>query len=173
MTRGVWGDDARYIETYWSRFPGQWWHGDWAQVDEDGFWFLHGRSDDTLNIAGKRIGPAEIESAATSVADVVMAAAVGLPHPVRGEVIGLWCVASAPDVDHKALADLVIASVGAAFGPAFRPAHLVFVDALPQTRSGKIVRRAVRARAMGIDTGDLSTLEDSTVLDAIVPVHFP
>ncbi len=173
MTRGVWGDDARYIETYWSRFPGQWWHGDWAQVDEDGFWFLHGRSDDTLNIAGKRIGPAEIESAATSVADVVMAAAVGLPHPVKGEVIGLWCVASAPDVDHKALADLVIASVGAAFGPAFRPAHLVFVDALPQTRSGKIVRRAVRARAIGIDSGDLSTLEDPTVLDAIVPVQFP
>jgi acetyl-CoA synthetase len=172
MTRGVWGDHARYLETYWSRFPGLWWHGDWAQVDDDGFWFLHGRSDDTLNIAGKRIGPAEIESAATAVDGVVMAAAVGLPHPVKGEVIGLWCVAAVQDADHDALARLVAASVEAAFGPAFRPAHLAFVGALPQTRSGKIVRRAVRARAIGIDPGDLSTLEDASVLDAIVPVQF-
>jgi acetyl-CoA synthetase len=171
MTRGVWGDHARYLETYWARFPGLWWHGDWAQVDDDGFWFLHGRSDDTLNIAGKRIGPAEIESAATAVDGVVMAAAVGLPHPVKGEVIGLWCVAAAQDADHDALAQLVTASVEAAFGPAFRPAHLAFVRALPQTRSGKIVRRAVRARAIGIDPGDLSTLEDSSVLDAIDPVQ--
>jgi len=172
MTRGVWGDHARYLETYWSRFPGLWWHGDWAKVDDDGFWFLHGRSDDTLNIAGKRIGPAEIESAATAVDGVVMAAAVGLPHPVKGEVIGLWCVAAVQDADHDALARLVAASVEAAFGPAFRPAHLAFVGALPQTRSGKIVRRAVRARAIGIDPGDLSTLEDASVLDAIVPVQF-
>ena len=172
MTRGVWGDHARYLETYWSRFPGIWWHGDWAQVDDDGFWFLHGRSDDTLNIAGKRIGPAEIESAATAIDGVLMAAAVGLPHPVKGEVIGLWCVAATRGADVAHLARLVAAAVEASFGPAFRPAHLTFVRALPQTRSGKIVRRAVRSRALGIDPGDLSTLEDPAVLDAIGPVEF-
>jgi acetyl-CoA synthetase len=172
MTRGVWGDNTRYLETYWSRYPGIWWHGDWAEVDDDGFWFLHGRSDDTLNIAGKRIGPAEIESAATAVDGVVMAAAVGLPHPVKGEVIGLWCVAATQTIHHDELARLVVSSVEATFGPAFRPAHLVFVPALPQTRSGKIVRRAVRARAIGVDAGDLSTLEDPAALDAIVAVTF-
>ena len=172
MTRSIWGDDDRYIETYWSRYPGRWWHGDWAQGDADGFWFLHGRSDDTLNIAGKRIGPAEIESAATAVDGVVMAAAVRLPHPVKGEVIGLWCVAPGEPADTERLAGAVAASVEAAFGPAFRPAHLALVRSLPQTRSGKIMRRAVRARAIGADPGDLSTLEDPAVLDAIEPVTF-
>jgi acetyl-CoA synthetase len=86
MTRGVWGDDARYLETYWSRFPGIWTHGDWATIDEDGYWYLHGRSDDTLNIAGKRIGPAELESAAIASGIVGEAAAVGVPHEVKGEV---------------------------------------------------------------------------------------
>jgi acetyl-CoA synthetase len=169
MTRGVWGDDDRYIETYWSRFPGLWWHGDWAEVDDDGFWFLHGRSDDTLNIAGKRIGPSEIESAATAINGVMMAAAVGLPHPVKGEVIGLWCVAATRGTDEERLVGLVGEAVEAAFGPAFRPAHVAFLPALPQTRSGKIVRRAVRARAIGIEPGDLSTLANPTVLDSIIP----
>ncbi|MFN2627532.1 MAG: AMP-binding protein, partial [Gaiellaceae bacterium] len=92
MTRGVWGDDARYIETYWSRFPGIWTHGDWASIDGDGYWFLHGRSDDTLNIAGKRIGPAELESAAIGSGKVSEAAAVGVPHEVKGEVAWIFCV---------------------------------------------------------------------------------
>jgi acetyl-CoA synthetase len=173
MTRGVWGDDERYLDTYWSRFPGMWWHGDWAEVDDDGHWFLHGRSDDTLNIAGKRIGPAEIESAAIGVDGVTMAAAVGLPHPVKGEVIGIWCVPAAGCTDPEtrdALAVAVVDAVVAAFGKAFRPAHVEMVDALPVTRSAKIVRRAVRARATGQDPGDVSTIEDPTVLDAIDPV---
>lgn len=174
MTRGVWGDPQRYLDTYWSRFEGRWWHGDFAEVDDDGWWFLHGRSDDTLNVAGKRIGPAEIESAALGVAGVTSVAAVGLPHPVKGEVIGLWCVPrpGTPTDDHarRALAGAVGDAVVAAFGKAFRPAHVAFVDALPQTRSAKVVRRAVRARATGADPGDLSTLEDPAVLDAIEPV---
>ena len=86
MTRGIWGDDERYLETYWRRFPGVWTHGDWASIDEDGYWFLHGRSDDTLNIAGKRIGPAELESAALDHPSVAEAAAIGVPHEVKGEV---------------------------------------------------------------------------------------
>ena len=88
MTRGVWGDDERYLETYWRRFPGVWVHGDWASVDEDGFWFLHGRSDDTLSVAGKRLGPAEVESALASHPSVAESAAVGVPHEVKGETTG-------------------------------------------------------------------------------------
>ena len=92
MTRGIWGDDDRYLETYWRRFPGVWTHGDWASIDEDGYWFLHGRSDDTLNIAGKRIGPAELESAAVGHHAVAEAAAIGVPHEVKGEVAWIFCV---------------------------------------------------------------------------------
>ena len=95
MTRGFWGDPERYLETYWRRFPGIWTHGDWASVDEDGAWFLHGRSDDTLNIAGKRVGPAEIESAAVAHPAVAEAAAVGVPHGVKGEVAWVFCVLAA------------------------------------------------------------------------------
>ena len=95
MTRGIWGDDERYLETYWRRFPGVWTHGDWASIDEDGYWFLHGRSDDTLNIAGKRIGPAELESAAIGSGIVAEAAAVGIPHEVKGEVAWIFCVVAA------------------------------------------------------------------------------
>jgi acetyl-CoA synthetase len=174
MTRGVWGDPERYLATYWSRLEDVWWHGDWAEIDDDGWWFVHGRSDDTLNIAGKRIGPAELESAALAVPGIVSAAAVGLPHPVKGELVGLWCVAAEPATPdaahHAALADAVSDAVVAAFGRAFRPAHVDFVAALPQTRSAKVVRRAVRARATGTDPGDLSMLEDPSVLDAIARV---
>src|SRR3989442_2965178 len=92
MTRGIWGDDDRYLDTYWRRFPCVWTHGDWASVDADGYWFLHGRSDDTLNIAGKRIGPAELESAAVGHASVAEAAAIGVPDEVKGEVAWLFCV---------------------------------------------------------------------------------
>ena len=92
MTRGIWGDDERYLDAYWRRFPGVWTHGDWASIDEDGYWYLHGRSDDTLNIAGKRIGPAELESAAVAHGGVAEAAAIGVPHDVKGEVAWIFCV---------------------------------------------------------------------------------
>src|SRR5947208_2839881 len=94
MTRGFWRDPERYLNTYWRRFPGVWVHGDWASVDEDGYWFLHGRSDDTLNIAGKRIGPAELESAAVGHPAVAEAAAIGVPHEVKGEVAWIFCVSN-------------------------------------------------------------------------------
>jgi acetyl-CoA synthetase len=164
MTRGIWGDPERYLETYWSRFPGVWTHGDWASIDEDGYWFLHGRSDDTLNIAGKRIGPAEIESAAVNHPDVTEAAAIGVPHEVKGEVAWLFCVlrpAASPDEEGVARA------VTDELGKAFRPERILFVSGLPKTRSAKIVRRAVRARALGEDPGDLSTLENPDVLEEI------
>ncbi len=164
MTRGIWGDPERYLETYWRQFPGVWTHGDWASIDEDGYWFLHGRSDDTLNIAGKRIGPAELESAAVNHSAVAEAAAIGVPHEVKGEVAWLYCVL-APGA--KATEADVAAAVVSELGKAFAPDRVLFVSALPKTRSAKIVRRAVRACALGQDPGDLSTLENPESLEEI------
>lgn len=167
MTRGLWRDPERYLDTYWRRFPGVWTHGDRASVDEDGYWYLHGRSDDTLNVAGKRIGPAEIESAAVAHPAVVEAAAIGVPHEVKGEVPWLFCVlqpgaeASPEDVSRAVTDEL---------GKAFAPERVLFVSALPKTRSAKIVRRAVRAQALGEDPGDLSTLENPEALTEIARV---
>jgi acetyl-CoA synthetase len=166
MTRGIWRDDdgSRFLETYWSRFPGVWTHGDWASIDADGYWFLHGRSDDTMNIAGKRIGPAELESAAIGSGLVAEAAAVGVPHDVKGEVAWIFCVAK-PGIDPDDAA--VSTAVTDELGKAFKPDRIVWVDALPKTRSAKIVRRAVRARVLGKDPGDLSSLENPEALDQI------
>jgi acetyl-CoA synthetase len=164
MTRGFWGDPERYLETYWRRFPGIWTHGDWASVDEDGCWFLHGRSDDTLNIAGKRVGPAEIESAAVAHPAVAEAAAVGVPHEVKGEVAWVFCVlvpgGSATEEEVRAL-------VAKSLGKAFAPERVLFVPGLPKTRSAKIVRRAVRATALGENPGDMSSVENPDALEAI------
>ena len=164
MTRGIWRDSKRYLETYWQRFPGAWMHGDWASVDEDGYWYLHGRSDDTLNIAGKRIGPAELESAAISSGIVAEAAAVGVPHAVKGEAAWIFCVLQpgAKQNDER-----VADAVADALGKAFKPERILWVGALPKTRSAKIVRRAVRARVLGKDPGDLSALENPECLEEI------
>jgi acetyl-CoA synthetase len=164
MTRGIWHDPERYLATYWQRFPGVWTHGDWASVDEDGYWFLHGRSDDTLNIAGKRVGPAELESAAVSHPAVAEAAAVGVPHDVKGEVAWIFCVRApgAEATEHE-----VAATVAEELGKAFKPERVVFVGALPKTRSAKIVRRALRAKVLGEDPGDLSSLENPDALEEI------
>ncbi len=167
MTRGFWNDPERYLDTYWRRLPGVWVHGDWASVDEDGYWYLHGRSDDTLNIAGKRIGPAELESAAVGHPAVQEAAAVGVPHPVKGEVAWIFCVAAPGAAVSEETAQEVAELAAAELGKAFRPDRVLFVPALPKTRSAKIVRRAVRARALGEDPGDLSSVENPEALDAI------
>jgi len=164
MTRGFWRDPERYLDTYWRRYPGIWTHGDWASVDADGYWFLHGRSDDTLNIAGKRIGPAEIESAAVAHPAVAEAAAVGVPHDVKGEVAWVFCVL-VPGT--TATEDDIAGLVAADLGKAFAPERVVFVSALPKTRSAKIVRRAVRATALGRDPGDLSSVENPEALEEI------
>jgi acetyl-CoA synthetase len=167
MTRGFWGEPERYIATYWSRFEDTWVHGDWASVDADGFWYLHGRSDDTLNVAGKRIGPAEIESAAVALDEVIMAAAIGVPDEVKGEVIALFLVPApgvAPDDD---LTARVIHACDHALGKAFRPRTVQWVDDLPRTRSQKIMRRVVKAVALGNDPGDLTSLENPQALEGL------
>jgi acetyl-CoA synthetase len=167
MTRGILGDPDRYLEAYWRRFPGVWVHGDWASRDDDGYWFLHGRSDDTLSVAGKRIGPAEVESALAAHRAVTESAAVGVPHPVKGEVI--WCVVVLrPGLEgSEELASELARTVRERLGSAFTPGRIVFTAALPKTRSAKIVRRAVRAALTGEDPGDTSSLEDPAALDAI------
>ena len=167
MTRGIWGDDERYLDTYWRRFPGVWVHGDWASIDEDGFWFLHGRSDDTLSVAGKRLGPAEVESALASHPAVAESAAIGVPHPVKGQAI--WCVVVLTSAAEpgEALAEELRGVVAGHLGKSFAPSRVLFVGELPKTRSAKIVRRAIRAAAVGEDPGDLSSLENPESLDAI------
>ncbi|MFN2589743.1 MAG: acyl-CoA synthetase, partial [Actinomycetota bacterium] len=167
MTRGIWKDPQRCLDTYWNRWPDVWVHGDWATRDEDGFWFLHGRSDDTMNIAGKRIGPAEVESALADHPAVVESAAVGVAHEVKGESI--WCfVVVKPDrVANDDLAAELTGQVAAELGKSFKPSRVVFVDELPKTRSAKIVRRALRAAVEGKDPGDLSSLENPAALDAV------
>ena len=167
MTRGIWGDDQRYLETYWRRFPGVWTHGDWASRDVDGRWFLHGRSDDTLNIAGKRIGPEEVESVLVGHPLVAEAAAVGVPDAVKGEVIWAFVRPAnggqlAPD-DESELRRLVAEALGAPFAPT----KVVSVTDLPRTRSAKILRRAIKAAVTGEDAGDLSSLENPDALDRI------
>ena len=167
MTRGFWRDPERYLDAYWQRLPGVWVHGDWASADGDGYWFLHGRSDDTLNIAGKRIGPAEIESAAVAHPAVAEAAAVGIPHEVKGETAWVFCVPAPGHEASEEMAADVAGLVVSELGKAFRPERVVFVRALPKTRSAKIVRRAVRARVLGEDPGDLSSVENPEVLEDI------
>jgi acetyl-CoA synthetase len=167
MTRGIWGDPDRYLESYWSRFPNVWFHGDWASIDDDGFWFLHGRSDDTLNIAGKRIGPAEFESVLVEHPDVVEAAAVGIPHEVKGETVWCFCVLTAGAAGDGQLEDRLKAMIDEKIGKAFRPSRVLFVQELPRTRSAKILRRAIRAKVLGEDPGDLSSLENPQAIDSI------
>jgi acetyl-CoA synthetase len=167
MTRGFWGEPERYIETYWSRFEDTWVHGDWASIDDDGFWYLHGRSDDTLNIAGKRIGPTEIESVAVALDEVVMAAAIGVPDPVKGESVALYVVPAPGVVASEGLTARVIEEVASSLGKAFRPARVEWVADLPRTRSQKIMRRVVKAVALGEEPGDLTSLENPDSLAGI------
>jgi acetyl-CoA synthetase len=168
MTRGFWGDPQRYEETYWARFPGIWTHGDWAVIDRDGFWYILGRSDDTIKVAGKRLGPAEVESAAVAHPAVSEAAAIGAPHPVKGETVVVFVVLRPGVEPSEELREGVRASVTQALGPALKPEAVYFVSQLPKTRNGKVLRRLIRARHMGkTDLGDLSSLESPDALEAI------
>jgi acetyl-CoA synthetase len=167
MTRGFWRDPERYLETYWSRFPGTWVHGDWAEIDADGYWYIHGRSDDTLKVAGKRVGPAEVESAAVSHPSVLEAAAVGVPHEIKGEAIVVFCVLRPGETDTPDLRAAIGARVANELGKALRPEAVEAVPALPKTRNGKIMRRVARAAYLGLDPGDLSALENPGAVDAI------
>jgi acetyl-CoA synthetase len=170
MTRGVWKDDERYLQAYWSRFPGIWTHGDFAMVDGDGQWFIRGRSDDVMNVAGKRLAPAEVESVMITHPQVAEAAAVGVPDTAKGEAVWAFWVSRSDAIDAET-ADQVGAAlatlVGRELGKPFTPSRVWRVTALPKTRSAKIMRRAIRAAALGIDPGDLSGAENPDALGEI------
>ena len=160
MMRTVWGDHERY-QQYWEEIPGQVYAaGDVASWDEDGYFTVLGRSDDVLNVAGHRIGTADVESALVSHPAVAEAAVIGVPDPVKGEGIQAFCTLRAgwkvtPDLEAQ-----LIQHVRHELGPIATPSGVRIVDKLPKTRSGKIVRRLLKAQALGQDAGDLSTLEE-------------
>jgi acetyl-CoA synthetase len=166
MTQGFWHDRERYLEAYWGRFPGVWVHGDWARIDEDGYWYITGRSDDTIKVAGKRIGPAEVESAAVAHPSVVEALAIGVPDELKGETIALFAVVRS-DAGGDELAAAIAGAVVEHLGKSFRPGAVHLVPSLPKTRNGKILRRLARSAYLGLDPGDLSSLEDPSTLEPI------
>jgi acetyl-CoA synthetase len=167
MTAGFWKDPDRYIETYWSRWPDVWVHGDWAYIDLDGFWFIQGRSDDTLKLAGKRVGPAEVESVLVGHAAVAEAAAIGVPHEIKGESVVCFVVLRPGFTPTESLRTELVEEVVRAMGRAIRPERVLFARELPKTRSAKIMRRVVRATYLRRDPGDLSSLDNPGGVTAI------
>jgi acetyl-CoA synthetase len=171
MTSGFWKDPERYEETYWSRFPGVWVHGDWAAIDEDGLWYVLGRSDDTIKIAGKRLGPAEVESVLVEHDSVLEAAAIGVPDETKGQALVCFCVLR-PGWDgarSALLPDALATHVAERLGKPLRPARVEIVGELPKTRNGKVMRRVLRAVYLGVPPGDISSLENPRALDDIRP----
>jgi acetyl-CoA synthetase len=160
MSRTLYGDPDRYVKTYWSKYPGWFFTGDSARRDEDGYFYIIGRVDDVLKVSGYRLGTAEIESALVAHPAVAEAAAIGLPHEVKGEGIHCYVILKAGYTPSEALAEELRQHVAQLIGPIARPEAIHFVDKLPKTRSGKIMRRVLRARALGLPEGDLSTLEE-------------
>jgi acetyl-CoA synthetase len=166
MTRGIWGDPKRYIETYWSRWPGWWDHGDWASVDEDGCWFVHGRADESMNVAGRKVGPAEVEQALIEHPAVSEAAVIGVPDELKGEAIVAFVVNKPGFTPGAALEQELARHLVDSLGPTFRPQAVRIVRELPKTQSGKIVRRLLRQKYLGESLGDLSTVENPQSLES-------
>ncbi|QLG62354.1 AMP-binding protein [Halorarum salinum] len=169
MTRSLWSGDERYLREYWSTFrdPPLWNHGDWAQKDEDGFWFLHGRADDALNVAGRKIGPAEIEGVLIDHDAVNQAAAVGVPDETTGTAVVAYVVLEDGVDPSEDLRGELTTLVGAEHGKPFRPREILFVEEFPKTQSGKIIRRAISAVHEGEDPGDLSSMENPEALESL------
>lgn len=173
MTRGFWNDRERYEQTYWSRFPGVWVHGDWAAIDEDGLWYILGRSDDTIKVAGKRLGPAEVESVLVEHPAVLEAAAIGVPDEMKGQALVCFCVLRDGHQGDPVLSDALKALVAERLGKPLKPASVLFVDDLPKTRNAKVMRRVIRAAFLGEPAGDLSSLENPRAVEAIAGVARP
>ncbi|AQL41845.1 acetyl-CoA synthetase [Halorientalis sp. IM1011] len=167
MTKSLWSGDERYLNEYWSRWDDLWNHGDWAQKDEDGFWFLHGRADDTLNVAGRKVGPAEVEGASMDHEAVNQAAAIGADDDTTGTAVVLYVIVEDGIEETDALREEIRTQVGEELGKPFRPREVLFVEEFPKTQSGKIIRRAVQATYEDEDLGDLSSIENPDALDAI------
>ncbi|MBN8656975.1 MAG: AMP-binding protein [Anaerolineae bacterium] len=167
MTRGFWKDKQRYLDTYWSRWENVWVHGDFAAIDNDGLWYILGRSDDTIKIAGKRLGPAEVESILVRHESIVEAAAIGVPHEVKGSELVLFAVTK-PGVERsaalrQALHEIVVAEMGKPLAPK----DILFVSDLPKTRNAKVMRRMIRAAYLGLELGDTSSLVNPAAVEEI------
>jgi acetyl-CoA synthetase len=173
MTQGFWRDPERYLETYWSRWPDVWVHGDWVEVDSDGLWYIRGRSDDTIKVAGKRLGPAEVESALVAHSAVAEAAAIGVPDPLKGEALVVFVVLKPGVTDSPELRTALSRRVAEDMGKALAPHAVEIVSELPKTRNAKVLRRVVRSIYLGTDPGDLSSLENRGAIDALERVRTP
>jgi acetyl-CoA synthetase len=167
MTKSLWSGDERYLEEYWSTWDDLWDHGDWAQKDDDGFWFLHGRADDALNVAGRKVGPAEVEGALIDHDAVNQAAAVGAPDDTTGTAVVAYVVLEDGYEESDDLREDLREQVGAELGKPFRPREVLFVDEFPKTQSGKIIRRAIASLYRGEELGDMSSIENPDALDEV------
>jgi acetyl-CoA synthetase len=167
MTRSFWRDDERYLDTYWRTLPGVWVHGDLAVRRADGQWFLRGRSDDTLKVAGKRLGPAEVEEVVLKLEGIADAAAIGVPDAERGERLVVFVVPGPGETTAGELAARVMTAVEIRLGRPFRPSAVHCVTQLPKTRSSKTMRRVIRNLYCGNAPGDLSSLDNPAALDDI------
>jgi acetyl-CoA synthetase len=167
MTRGFWKDPQRYEETYWSRWPDTWVHGDWAAKDTDGMWYILGRSDDTIKIAGKRLGPAEVESILVGHPSVIEAGAIGIPHEIKGSELVLFCILAPGAEANDALRNHLKQMVVDEMGKPLAPKEILFVSDLPKTRNAKVMRRMVRAAYLGLEPGDTSSLVNPEAVEEI------
>jgi len=167
MTRGFWKDPQRYEDTYWSRWPGIWVHGDFAAIDSDGLWYILGRSDDTIKVAGKRLGPAEVESILVSHANVIEAAVIGVPDEIKGSAVIAFCVLASGCGACEELRQELRALVVKSLGKPLAPREILFVRDLPKTRNAKVMRRMIRSAYLGLDPGDTSSLVNPEAVDEI------
>jgi acetyl-CoA synthetase len=167
MTRGFWKDSERYEETYWSRWKDVWVHGDFAAIDSDGFWYILGRSDDIIKVAGKRLGPAEVESIVVEHPAVMEAAVIGVPHEVKGSDLVVFCVLVPGEKPDTNLTTDLKKMVAKDMGKPLVPRDMLYVSDLPKTRSAKVMRRMIRAAYLGEKLGDTSSLVNPETIDEI------
>ncbi|MFW9846895.1 MAG: AMP-binding protein [Candidatus Thorarchaeota archaeon] len=167
MTRGFWKDPQRYENTYWSRWPDVWVHGDFAAIDSDGLWYILGRSDDIIKIAGKRFGPAEAESVLVSHPAVTEAAAIGVPHEIKLNELVVFCVLMPKVTPSEELREELKQMVASAMGKPLTPKDVLFVSDLPKTRNAKVMRRMIRSAYLGKDPGDTASLVNPEAVDEI------
>ncbi len=167
MTRGFWNDNQRYLDAYWNRWENTWAHGDFAAIDNDGLWYILGRSDDTIKVAGKRLGPAEVESILARHPQVIEAAAIGAPHEVKGSELVLFVTLKTEAAELEQIRAELREMVIEEMGKALTPKDILFVSDLPKTRNAKIMRRIIRAAYLGQDSGDTSSLVNPEAVEEI------
>ena len=164
MTHGLLNDDKRYLETYWSRFENIWFHGDYVFVDKDGLWYMKGRTDDVINVSGHRLSTAEIEHTSISHPKISDAASIAIPDEITGEAIVLFIV---PEDFSDSLPSEISQHISEKIGKLAKPKYVFVLSDLPKTRTGKIMRRLLKAKLLGLELGDLSSLENPHVLEEI------